>query len=70
MFLLNFMNEERNFTDIIGPLSASDIFYGESLSFTEIIIGTLLIFANTPILINILKHAVLRAKKEYLLIAG
>lgn len=35
-----------------------------------IVIGALMICANTPILVTLLRHSVLRAKKEYLLLAG
>ncbi len=54
--------------DIPDSTSESDVYYWEFI--TYVIMGILLVSANTPILVNILRHSVLRAKKEYLLFAG
>lgn len=50
-----------------APATLSLLF---NCSVVYIVVGSVLILANTPIFINILRHRVLRAKKEYLLLAG
>jgi hypothetical protein len=71
MFPLYLAHENVNLSEIPSPVSKhseTDVYYGEFI--TYIVLGLLLIMVNTPILVNILRHSVLRAKKEYLLFAG
>jgi hypothetical protein len=66
LFPINLNNDNETSAKINGPIeSSADIYY-----ISYILIGILLILANAPILVNILRHSVLRAKKEYLLFAG
>lgn len=51
-----------------APVNTSRSFFIECAAY--IVIGVLLIFANAPVFVNIIRHAALRAKKEYLLLAG
>ncbi len=70
MFLLKSVRESENSTHITNNTSSDDfdLFSGNFIPY--IFMGSLLIVSNASIVVNILRHSVLRAKNEYLLFAG